>query len=108
MNKTKKLIWSIIIVVLLSGAILGINLYSKLFKNNISDEASEYLYIPTGSSIDDVERIIKENKVLVNAETFKWVAQRLKYKNIKPGKYKINKGMSLANKCGVNHSAPSE
>lgn len=94
MNKTKKLIWSIIIVVLLSGAILGINLYSKLFKNNISDEASEYLYIPTGSSIDDVERIIKENKVLVNAETFKWVAQRLKYKNIKPGKYKINKGMS--------------
>lgn len=94
MNKTKKLIWSIIIVVLLSGAIFGINLYSKLFKNNISDEASEYLYIPTGSSIDDVERIIKENKVLVNAETFKWVAQRLKYKNIKPGKYKINKGMS--------------
>lgn len=94
MNKTKKLIWSIIIVVLLSGAVLGINLYSKLFKNNISDDASEYLYIPSGSNIDDVERIIKENKVLVNAETFKWVAQRLKYKNIKPGKYKISKGMS--------------
>lgn len=94
MNKTKKLIWSIIIVVLISGAILGINFYSKLFKNNISDEANEYLYIPTGSDINDVERIIIENKILLNAETFKWVAQRLKYKNVKPGKYKINKGMS--------------
>lgn len=94
MNKTKKLIWSIIIVVFVSGAILGINLYSKLFKNNISDDASEYLYIPTGSNIEDVERLIKENNVLVNAETFKWVAHRLKYTNIKPGKYKISKGMS--------------
>lgn len=94
MNKTKKLIWSIIIVVFVSGAILGINLYSKLFKNNISDDASKYLYIPTGSNIEDVERLIKENNVLVNAETFKWVAHRLKYTNIKPGKYKISKGMS--------------
>lgn len=94
MSKTKKIIWSIIIVVGLSGAIMGINLYSKLFKNNVSEEASEYLYIPTGSNIDDVERIIKENKILLNTETFKWVATKLKYKNIKPGKYKINQGMS--------------
>lgn len=94
MSKTKKIIWSILIVVGLSGAIMGINLYSKLFKNNVSEEASEYLYIPTGYNIDDVERIIKENKILLNTETFKWVAAKLKYKNIKPGKYKINQGMS--------------
>jgi UPF0755 protein len=94
MSKTKKIIWSIVIVIGLSGAIMGINLYSKLFKNNISEEAAEYLYIPTGSTIDDVERIIKENNVLLNTETFKWVSTQLKYKNIKPGKYKINQGMS--------------
>jgi cell division protein YceG involved in septum cleavage len=87
MSKTKKIIWSIILVVGLSASIMGINLYSKLFKNNISEDAAEYLYIPTGSSIDDVERIIKENNVLLNTETFKWVASQLKYKNIKPGKY---------------------
>ncbi len=94
MSKTKKIIWSIIIVIVLSGAIMGINLYSKLFKNNISEDAAEYLYIPTGSSIDDVERIIKENNVLLNTETFKWVATQLKYKTIKPGKYRIKQGMS--------------
>ena len=94
MSKTKKIIWSIILVVGLSASIMGINLYSKLFKNNISEDAAEYLYIPTGSSIDDVERIIKENNVLLNTETFKWVASQLKYKNIKPGKYKIKQGMS--------------
>ncbi len=94
MSKTKKIIWSIVIVLGLSGAIMGINLYSKLFKNNISEEAAEYLYIPTGSNIDDVERIIKENNILLNTETFKWVATQLKYKNIKPGKYKIKQGMS--------------
>ncbi len=94
MSKTKKIIWSIILVVGLSASIMGINLYSKLFKNNISEEAAEYLYIPTGSSIEDVERIIKENNVLLNTETFKWVASQLKYKTIKPGKYKITQGMS--------------
>ncbi len=94
MSKTKKIIWSIVIVLGLSGAIMGINLYSKLFKNNISEEAAEFLYIPTGSNIDDVERIIKENNILLNTETFKWVATQLKYKNIKPGKYKIKQGMS--------------
>lgn len=94
MSKTKKIIWSIIIVIALSGAIMGINLYSKLFKNNISEDAVEYLYIPTGSNLDDVDRIIKENKILRNTETFKWVAAQLKYKNVKPGKYKINQGMS--------------
>lgn len=94
MSKTKKIIWSIIIVIAISGAIMGINLYSKLFKNNVSENASEYLYIPTGSTINDVERIINENNILQNTETFKWVAAQLKYKNIKPGKYKINQGMS--------------
>lgn len=94
MSKTKKIIWSIIIVIAISGAIMGINLYSKLFKNNIADNAAEYLYIPTGSTIDDVERIIKENNILQNTETFKWVAEQLKYKNIKPGKYKIKQGMN--------------
>lgn len=94
MSKTKKIIWSIILVVGLSASIMGINLYSKLFKNNISEDAAEYLYITTGSSIDDVERIIKENNILLNTETFKWVASQLKYKTIKPGKYKIMQGMS--------------
>lgn len=94
MSKTKKIVWSIVIVLLISAAIAGINYYNKLFKGNVSTENVEYLYIPTGSTIDDVVQLLDDNNILNNTETFKWVAEKMKYKNIKPGKYKLEKGMS--------------
>ncbi len=94
MKKNKKIIWAIVLILCIIGLTTGISYYNKLFKNNIAEEATEYLFIPTGSSIDDVVRIIESNRIIRNVETFKWVAERMNYKNIKPGKYKLEPGMS--------------
>lgn len=93
MNR-KKIIIIISVVVLLIFGTAGLHYYNSLFKNNIADDANEYLYIPTNSNFEDVVRLVKSEKIILNTETFEWVAKKMKYKNIKPGKYKINKSMS--------------
>ena len=59
MKKSTKIIWIIVLILGIIGLTTGISYYNKLFRNNITEEATEYLFIPTGSSIDDVVRIIK-------------------------------------------------
>ena len=71
------------------------NFSLKLFRSNTNKQFEQgYLYIPTGSNLDDVVAIIKAQHILNNTESFKWVASKMNFKNIKPGKYKITKGLS--------------
>lgn len=95
MNMNKKRIYLILIVclVLLLGTATNFSL--KLFRSNTNNQFDQgYLYIPTGSNLDDVVAIIKAQHILNNTESFKWVASKMNFKNIKPGKYKITKGLS--------------
>jgi UPF0755 protein len=91
----KKRIYQILIVclVLLLGTATNFSL--KLFRSNTNNQFDQgYLYIPTGSNLDDVVAIIKAQHILNNTESFKWVASKMNFKNVKPGKYKITKGLS--------------
>jgi len=95
MNMNKKRIYLILIVclVLLLGTATNFSL--KLFRSNTNNQFEQgYLYIPTGSNLDDVVAIIKAQHILNNTESFKWVASKMNFKNIKPGKYNITKGLS--------------
>lgn len=54
-----------------------------------------FVYIPTGSSYEDVLKILSENEILKDIRTFEIFAELKNYKkNIKPGRYRINKKMS--------------
>ena len=93
MNKKRIYIILIVCLVLLLGTATNFSL--KLFRSNTNKQFDQgYLYIPTGSNLDDVVAIIKEQQILNNTESFKWVASKMNFKNIKPGKYKITKGLS--------------
>lgn len=94
MKKNKNIIRIIFLAILLIGGGAAIHYYNTLFKSNITDTSDEYLYIPTNSTFEDVVEIVKSENIIIDSETFSWVAKRMKYKNIKPGKYKITKGMS--------------
>ncbi len=94
MKKNKKTIRIILLVILLILGSAGLHYYNTLFKSNITDTSEEYLYIPSTASFDDVINIVKQKNIIIDTETFAWVAKRMKYKNVKPGKYKISKGMS--------------
>ncbi len=93
----KKIIISIVLILLIGGGIGGYYAYKTIYQSNVNlgDKKSEIVYIPTGSTFEDVIRILGENNILKNRSTFELLAEKKKYKNnIKPGKYRILAKMS--------------
>lgn len=75
----------------------GCQWYGYLYDKNVStpDGESVYIEIPTGSTYDDVLRLLEEKSILIQTEGFRWVAEKKNYnKQVKPGRYKIQNGMT--------------
>lgn len=73
-------------------------LYSRVYQPNIifNDDASEqYIYIPTDSDFSQVLAILSSSGMLINVNSFEWLANQKKYiSNIKPGRYKIDRALN--------------
>lgn len=83
-----------VIIIIIVGLIIGLNAYKKIYKSNFERE-TYYLYIPTGSTYADVLRIIEQDSILPNIESFKWLAEKKNYPNhVYPGRYKLDSLMS--------------
>jgi UPF0755 protein len=100
-KKHKKSLFTKIIVVLaiifsVVIASMVYNYYQKIYKPNVNiNNKDEYIYIPTGSSFDDVVNILEKEQILIDVSSFEWLAEIKKYKNnVKPGRYRIKKGMN--------------
>ncbi len=94
LNKKIKII---AIAVFIIGIALMLFFYKWLWKDNIKAETGEIeLLIPTGSTYDDLVRIIKEKDILKSLSSFDLVAKVLKYKEGKvlSGRYMIKNDMS--------------
>ncbi|WP_026898287.1 endolytic transglycosylase MltG [Daejeonella oryzae] len=98
-EKSNKLSFGIKVGIALAGLLILIlsvtayNYYLNFFSANVTGE-QEYLYIPTGSEFNDVLKSIKDQKIVKDTATFLWSAQNMDYIDVKPGKYKLEKGMS--------------
>ncbi|MDY7393733.1 endolytic transglycosylase MltG [Aureibaculum sp. 2210JD6-5] len=87
----KKIILTIIAIVLIVGALIGYKFYGKIYGSNVKEDTA--VYIPTDASFDEIKEIIEP--VVDNIDSFVWVANKKNYPNvIKAGKYVIEKGMS--------------
>lgn len=100
-NKYKKKIFTKVILISLSIIIIVItsiiySYYNKIFRENVRvDIKDEYIYIPTGSTFEDVLNILIKEQILKDEASFEWLAEVKKYKqNVKPGRYRIKKGMN--------------
>ena len=78
-------------LLLIVGLVAGYMAYVAILKPNIHTEREfSYLYIPTGSTFEDVKRILLEEQLIDNDKTFEWVARKKNYHNrVLPGRYKI-------------------
>ncbi|MCK4663146.1 MAG: endolytic transglycosylase MltG [Bacteroidales bacterium] len=95
--KRLKIFIYLIIAVFIIGGIAGYKMYKNINYPNIfiKDKDTEYLYIPTGASFDDLKNILYENEYLKDKESFEWVAERKNLKNhVYPGRYLIKNKMS--------------
>lgn len=82
------------LLVSLIGVFIVVNLYQKIYSSNIKKPAS-YLYIPTGSTYNDVINILKRDSLLINTDSFVWLAEKKNYPNhVYPGRYKLDSLMS--------------
>ncbi|WP_372766091.1 endolytic transglycosylase MltG [Lutibacter sp.] len=88
---SKKFFLLIIGILFIIASVLGFSIYSKIFKESTIQEG--FLYIPTGSDFKEVENLVRP--FLKRVKPFVWVAEKLNYTEaVKPGKYKISKGMN--------------
>lgn len=99
LSKTKKFIVAVVVLIILALGITGLNYYLKYFGGSVTDR-EEYLYIKTGADFADVYKTIRDQGIVKDTTAFQWAAMNMDYNRIKPGKYKLKKGMS--NRAFVN------
>ncbi len=70
-----------ILLLLITGGAASYMTYHVVLEPNLTIKEPTYFYIPTGSEFKDVERLLAENHLIKNINTFTWLANK---KNIPP------------------------
>jgi UPF0755 protein len=104
------------ILIILSGSlllilILLIIIYRNVFGINILPERNQQvIYIPTGSSYEQVMDTLESKLIIKNRNVFRWLANKKHYPQlIKPGRYIVDKGLSynsLINRLRASRQSP--
>lgn len=92
-----KIIISALVILMFLGVFYTYKMYKRVFQPNVvlTTKHSKYLYIPTGSNFNDLKEVLYKNNIIVNINTFEWLAEKKNYVNhIKPGRYFIKNKMS--------------
>ena len=93
-KKTKKRLAVAAIVLLFLAAAGLFGLYHVVLQPNLDIEESAHVYIPTGSSFDNVLDLFEAQGLLKSKSTFTWLAIKKKYPSrIMPGRYLLHKRM---------------
>lgn len=103
MNKKK----TAIIIALTIVAFVAVYSYITIFSGNTKFEEKEvYVFVPTGSTYEDVLKIIAPK--VKNINKFKFVAEKRSYdENVFPGRFLFKKGMSsLQLVSALRHNEP--
>jgi len=90
------LLWSLLVLIIAS-LLAGYYLYQAIMSNNVWTPEDEpvSVYIPTGSGFEDVKQILYSQGLILNRNTFEWLAIQKKYPElVKPGHFLVSTGMS--------------
>jgi UPF0755 protein len=87
----KKILLAIVALVALTAAFFA----WKFYGSTVSTADGEFFYIKTGSTYTDVRDDLVQKKYIPAANWFDMASNILRYKTVKPGRYKMKKGMGL-------------
>lgn len=94
-RKRRVIVFVLLAALCVAVLIFGRHVWESIFLSNVPADTDRYLYIRTGSSYDDVLRLIDSLGLVGDMESFKFVAEKKGYaRRVLPGKYKIEAGMS--------------
>jgi UPF0755 protein len=85
----RKLLY-IILVIFCIGVFFGYKYYNYIFQVNVELQNSEIdIHIPTNGTMSTLMDSLVQRNAIIDTTSFKWVAAKMKFKNVKPGKYTI-------------------
>jgi len=96
-RKAKLTIILVLSILIIFALTFGYWAFRTVMSPNVAtpDGKEAVIYIPTGSTFDDVTAILSEADILVNLKSFTWVAKKKDYPdNIHPGRYVIGNGIN--------------
>ncbi len=71
-----KVILIFVFLVFIIISIVAYDLYLRIFKENVLiDKNDEYIYIPTGSTFEDVVKILQKENILKDISSFEWIGR---------------------------------
>lgn len=87
----RKILLGTLLVILLAGVLIG----WQFFGPTVRMPESKYFYVHTGKDYEGVKDELIQQKVLSGTTWFNWASKIIGYKNVRPGRYEIKRGMSL-------------
>jgi UPF0755 protein len=96
-SRFNRIFRNFLLILLLAAVYIGYEAYKSFYASNVwlNGQTSAYVYIPTNANYNDVKSILYLNGLIVNRNSFEWMARLKQYPaHIKPGRYKIVDGMS--------------
>lgn len=89
-----KIFLALALAVLAVGGYYGFKFYKVYFAPNTTGK-EKYLYVRTGSQLDDLFEELRRKDILTEIGTFSQAAAKMDLaRSLKPGRYKLNKGMN--------------
>lgn len=86
-----------ILVALLAVAALGLIFAWKpikaIYLSGVPQQLSDaYLYVPTGTDFEQLVEILQKKGFITDADAFRWVADKMKYRTVRAGRFEIDGG----------------
>jgi len=97
-----------LILIVIIGGIYAFKLYQDISTPNVKIQDSPLLYVNTESTLDDVLKSLMNENQLIDTSSFLWVAQLMKFKNPKPGRYRLKADMSNRSLISLLRSGKQE
>jgi UPF0755 protein len=91
----KKIFLSVIAIILIIAAFITYKIFGPAV--SAKGDGPQYLFVKTGSSFDDLKKELMDKEFLSSTAWFGRASQILKFKIVKPGRYKLSNGMSVFN-----------
>jgi len=92
-SKAFKPILLILMIGIAVAAWFGYGKYNYIFEPNVSSNAANHiLEVPTGTDYLGLKKILVEDGILKDSTSFDWVANFMKYKTVRPGRFEIKAG----------------
>ena len=101
----RKVILPLVLGGFIAAGIFAYVKYNEIFAPNVPEKLEhKFLYIPTGTEMEPLLSMLVEQNFLIDVESFKWVADKMSFTQVKPGKYQVKPGWSNRQLVGMLRS----